>query len=32
MNTMLLELFGFKLVNKQVEDENNKVKKSLQQI
>jgi hypothetical protein len=29
---MLLELFGFKLVNKQVEDENNKVKKSLQQI
>jgi hypothetical protein len=32
MKTMLLELFGLKLVNKQVEDENNKVEKSLQQV
>jgi len=30
INTMLLELFGLKLVNKQVEDENNKVEKLLQ--
>jgi hypothetical protein len=32
MKTMLLELFGLKLVNKQVEDENNKVEKSLQHV
>jgi hypothetical protein len=32
INTMLLELFRLKLVNKQVEDENNKVEKSLQQV
>lgn len=32
MKTMLLELFGLKLVKRQVEDENNKVEKSLQQV
>jgi hypothetical protein len=32
MNTMLLELFGLKLVNKQVEDDNNKAEKLLQRV